>query len=157
MRRGLVITAALLAASCGGGGGSTGAPASPATQTTTTPSPGTTTTSPPPEPGCHPSGTELEVEAEGAGPAHTVRYDTDCLAAPADTPFTIAFTNNSPGVNHNVSILSTGSGPVSTLFQGDIITGVATVTYEVDPIPAGIYRFKCSVHPSLMVGQFVVE
>jgi plastocyanin len=142
----------VMAAACGGDG-ETGSP-SPASSTTTavtTPAPSTSTTSPGPQPACHSSGTELEIEAEG------VEFSTDCLAAPADTPFTIEFHNVTEGVLHNVAIVTTGSGPVETFFEGETFAGEATMTYEVDPIAAGIYKFKCLVHPVLMSGQFVSE
>lgn len=58
---------------------------------------------------------------------------------------------------HNVAILTTGSGTISTLFEGDTFAGEATMTYQVDAIPAGIYTFKCLVHPREMVGHFVAE
>jgi hypothetical protein len=29
------------------------------------------------------------------------------------------------------------------------------VTYQVDPIPAGIYTFCCKLHPGEMNGEFV--
>jgi plastocyanin len=118
--------------------------------TVTTPAP-TITTSSGPQAQCHPSGIELEIEAEG------VEFSTSCLAAPAATPFTIEFSNRSEGVKHNIEIVTTGSGPVQTLFEGEIFAGVDTVRYEVDPIEAGIFKFKCEVHPQQMSGQFVVE
>jgi hypothetical protein len=37
------------------------------------------------------------------------------------------------------------------------VTGPDTAIYEVDPIEAGIYTFRCDVHPQAMFGQFVVE
>ncbi len=148
---GALPVALLLSVACGGDGGTTLPSSPPTTQPTTTPAPATPTTSAEPEPACHPSGAELEIEAEG------FEFSTDCLAAPADTPFTITFNNNAVGVSHNVAILTTGAGPVTTVFEGDIFPGEATMTYQVDAIPAGIYRFECTVHPHQMVGEFVVE
>ena len=79
------------------------------------------------------------------------------MAAPAGTAFTIEFDVTADGVQHNVAIVTTGSGPVQALFVGDLVTGPDTAIYEVDPIEAGIYTFRCDVHPQAMFGQFVVE
>ena len=142
----------VVAAACGGDGeAGSPPPASSTTVAETTPAPTTGSASSGAEAKCHPSGTELEIEAEG------VEFSTGCLAAPADTPFTIGFHNATEGVKHNVEIVTTGSGPVQVLFEGEIFAGEATMTYEVDAIEAGIYKFKCEVHPSLLSGQFVSE
>ena len=158
MRRGLVIAAALLAASCGGGGGSTGAGALPGHANHHHAFAGHHDDEPAAGARMPPVRDRARDRGGGRG-AGAIRSSTTRIAwrrqpthpSPSGPPTTV------PVPDHHEDILSTGSGPVSTLFQGDIITGIATVTYEVDPIPAGIYRFKCSVHPSLMVGQFVVE
>jgi plastocyanin len=103
---------------------------------------------------CSPSGTTLQITAEDD------KFDKDCLAAPADTPFTIEFTNKDKAVGddpiftHNVSIES-GTG-VRTFFAGEIVRGPKTVEYQVDPLPAGTYGFECDVHPQRMNGTFVV-
>src|SRR5918994_646961 len=34
-------------------------------------------------------------------------------------------------------------------FQGEIVTGPATLQYEVPPLPAGEYYFHCDVHPNM--------
>jgi plastocyanin len=111
-------------------------------------------TASPAAPQCTPSGTTLQITAERD------KFDKDCLAAPADTPFTIKFTNkdkargDDPIYTHNVSIESTTG--VTTLFAGDTVRGPKTVEYRVDPLPAGTYGFECDVHPHLMNGTFVV-
>ena len=108
----------------------------------------------PAAPKCTPSGTTLEITAEKD------KFDKDCLAAPADTPFTIEFTNkdktrgDDPFFTHNVSIESTTG--VRTFFAGDFVPGPKTVEYQVDPLPAGTYRFECDVHTQAMNGTFVV-
>jgi hypothetical protein len=44
-----------------------------------------------------------------------------------------------------------------TLFRGAVITGPATVTYRVPPLPPGAsYTFHCDVHADEMVGVFLV-
>jgi plastocyanin len=121
---------------------------SPPTQTASETSPATT----PPPPACPPSGTELHLTAAG------IAFDTDCLAAPADTAFTIDFDNKDAGTPHNIHIFSddpTQDPNAQSLFSGDLVTGPATATYEVSPLPAGTYYFHCDVHPTQMFGTFV--
>jgi plastocyanin len=116
--------AALSLAACGGGGGD---------EPTAT---------------CSPSGTSLSITA-----ANT-QFDTDCLAVPADKPFSVTLDNQDPGTPHNLSIYS-DPGMTQSLFKGSIFAGVKTETYQVHPLGAGTYHFHCDVHPS-MEGSFVV-
>ena len=99
---------------------------------------------------CEPRGTKLALTASGSA------FDTGCLAAAAGTAFTIAFTNKDAGVPHNVSIYSDGSA-TKTYFQGDLLTGPDSIVYHVPALPAGTYVFRCDVHPTTMVGTFVVK
>ena len=75
------------------------------------------------------------------------------LQAPAGQPFTIDFKNDDASVPHNVEIQD-ASGAVK--FKGDIITGVAETQYQVDALPAGDYKFLCTVHPN-MTGTLTVQ
>ena len=93
---------------------------------------------------CRPDGAELRLVAEGN------RFDTDCLAAPADQEFTIAFRNDDTAV-HNLAIRS----GVSAVFTGESLSG-GSVIYEVQSLPAGTYSFRCDHHP-FMRGTFVVK
>jgi plastocyanin len=128
----------LFAVACGGGGGSTAQPTAPATSAPpSSPSPAATAA-------CAPDGDELHVVA------HEFRFDTACLAAPADAAFTIEL-ENKDGVMHNI-VIEDGD----QFLNGDPVTS-DKITYEVDPIPAGIYRFYCKFHPVQMQGQFVVQ
>jgi len=83
-------------------------------------------------------------------------FGASCLAAPANTAFTIAFNNMDPGVPHNISIY-TDSGAAKALFTGDLVTGPGTTTYKVGALPPGTYFFRCDVHPTTMFGTFVVK
>ena len=124
-------------------------PSSPvATSSAPTTSPTTAPTSQSTSAACAPSGTSLSITA------HNVAFDTNCLAAPADKTFTIAFTNQDSGVPHNVSIVDSSG---KALFTGSIFPGVATETYKVGALSAGTYTFKCDVHPTQMTGTFVVK
>ena len=98
---------------------------------------------------CRPQGTELRVVAEN----HS--FGTDCLAAPADQAFTIAFRNQdtSPHGAHNIAIYRE---PGVAVFTGETLgPGGRSVVYEVQPLPAGTYTFRCDAHP-FMNGTFIV-
>jgi len=106
---------------------------------------GTVAPGPPP---CEPEGTELAIAA------NNLAFDTDCLAAPVGEPFTIEF-DNQEAQAHNVALYQ-APPPSTTFFQGEIVTGPTTTTYEVDPIDQeGNFSFQCDVHPQ-MNGTFVV-
>ena len=129
MRRmaGTMLGAALaltMGACSGGGGGDTSGPVT-----------------------CSPAGPKLAIAAKG------FQFDKACLAAPADTAFTIDFDNQDGGTPHNVAI-SDEQG--SKVFTGEIFNGKKSQTYQVDPLEAGTYEFRCDVHTT-MSGAFIVE
>lgn len=82
-------------------------------------------------------------------------FEQDEIAVPADTPFTITFENKQAGVPHNVEIF-TDADRSSSHFQGELITGPATIDYAVPPLGAGEYPFICTVHPP-MTGTLIVQ
>jgi plastocyanin len=103
-----------------------------------------------------PSGTKLKIVAQKDPSKFPSPYafDRDCLAAPAETKFTIRLENRDVD-SHNVDILDHPGG--TSLFAGKIIKGPKTITYSVTPFPPGIYYFRCDVHPLRMNGTFVVD
>ncbi len=129
----------------GSGGGTTGTPTS---------SPSMSMSMPPSGPAagaaCSPSGTSLKISA------HNSAFDANCLAAPAGTPFTIAFDNQDASIPHNVAIY-TDEAATTNLFTGDVVTGPKKVTYKVAALDAGTYFFRCDIHPTTMTGTFVVK
>jgi cytochrome c oxidase subunit 2 len=103
---------------------------------------------------CSPTGTTVQIAAKN------IHFDEDCLAAPADQPFTIEFDNQDAGVPHNVEVytdesmsqrLAGATGPTDT------ITGPGQTTYRSGPLKPGNYYFVCDVHPTAMFGTFVVK
>ena len=88
--------------------------------------------------------------------AQNATFETDCIAAPADQPITIAFDNKDPSVPHNVSIYTDESAK-KALFTGDMVTGPKKITYDVGTLPAGTYFFRCDVHPTTMTGTLTVS
>lgn len=78
--------------------------------------------------------------------AAVIAFDQSELSAPADAPFQIAFANNDAGVPHNVEIKD-GAG--TSVFRGEIFSGIETRTYDVPALAAGAYTFLCTVHPNM--------
>jgi hypothetical protein len=131
------------------GGSTSSSPASPPAS-----SPGGGGSGPPPVSfSCSPSGTQLQETAKG------IAFEEKCLAAPADQAFTIEFQNQDPGTPHNIHIFSADPREdpnARSLFSGELVTGPSSMTYQVQALPAGRYFFHCDVHPTQMLGGFVV-
>lgn len=120
--------------------------------------PSPTATGPGPSPtasaACSPSGTTLSETAQN------VAFQATCLAAPANTAFTINFDNKDSGIPHDIHIFSadpTQNPGATSLFMGALVTGPNSATYQVPSLPAGTYFFHCDVHPTQMTGTFVVK
>ena len=80
-------------------------------------------------------------------------FDQSALTGPAGVTFNILFTNNDPGVPHNVAIADASGNQV---FKGEIFPGVGTRNYVVPALPAGTYTFSCTVHPN-MTGTLTIQ
>ena len=93
-----------------------------------------------------PTATTIEIAALN------IAFDKSELAAPADQPFQIVFANNDAGVPHNVEIKDSAG---TSIFKGEIFSGVETRTYDVPALAAGSYTFICTVHPN-MAGTLTV-
>jgi nitrite reductase (NO-forming) len=129
------------------GGAATPSP-SPSPTPTTSPTPSATPS--PSDGGGTPGGTELQLSALN------VLFDTDALKAPAGEAFTVFFDNMDPGVQHNFSIY-TDDTAATALFNGELVTGPDTITYEIPALDAGTYFFRCDVHPTTMIGTLKVK
>ena len=80
--------------------------------------------------------------------AANIAFEPTTLSAPADTPFTIEF-DNRDSAQHNVEIFDNPERSGTPVFEGEIITGPATVAYRIDPLAEGTYFFLCVVHPQM--------
>jgi plastocyanin len=119
----------------GGGGGGNGGGGSP-TPTATAPS---ETVSP-----TGGGGPAAEASITAAGLA----FNTTTLSFPANTSVALTLDNKDPGTMHNVAIYQ-DQAYTQPLFQGDLVTGPTTVTYDVPPLAGGTYYFRCDVHVTM--------
>jgi hypothetical protein len=172
----VVLTTALVAtviASCAGTAAPTASPselatptasptAEPTTVASSSPTPGPTLI-PYPGPSIPPGTLTLEIVA-----TEHLKFDRTQLAAPAHTPFVIAFENRDlcdancqkvysyplPSIPHNVAIKLGDEllfNPMPTIFAP------ATADYYIsEGLPAGTYQFLCIVHPVPMKGTLTI-
>jgi plastocyanin len=109
---------------------------------------------------------EQAAEDANAGPPATMtpylsastatNFEQGRIVIPADTEgVVLTFENKQAGVPHDVAIVDPAD-PSVLLFNGEDITGVATIEYELPPLAAGEYPFKCTIHPP-MVGTVLVR
>ncbi len=86
--------------------------------------------------------------------AATNGYSTTTLNAPANVAFTIAFDNEDPGIQHNVSIAEEEGAP--PIFEGTLVAGPIQTEYPIEPLPPADYFFFCTAHPTVMTGTLTV-
>jgi plastocyanin len=95
----------------------------------------------------------------GAGGVEVVAennaFDTDEITLPADMPSTLTLDNRDVAA-HNVSIYEDDTASGDPLFTFEPFPGPATEPFDVPPIAAGDYYFRCDVHPT-MEGTVVVR
>lgn len=147
--RRVIVASMLLGTACGNNGGTDAGSRSPDAEASTG---GDHSTGGHGE--CPPPASSLEIVARDT------TFDADCLAAPAGEAFAIAFANEDAETLHNVAIFSEDpmeDPDAEVLFQGEIITGPGSITYQVDALDAGTYHFHCDVHPEQMVGTLIVD
>lgn len=112
-----------------------------------------------------PAGGAATAPASGAGAAAVTviatdnKFDKTQIDAPANTAFTVTFTNNGK-VKHNLHFydkqggktLADGAGSDSAFIDG----GKGETLNFTTPGP-GTYYFECDLHPDTMNGKFVVK
>jgi plastocyanin len=102
---------------------------------------------PAPAPSGAAAGPSIPLVAKG------VKFDQANLTAPA-AGFTIHYDNEDAGTPHDFVILDSNGTKV---FGSKTVTGVAQADFAVPAIPAGTYKFECSIHPTLMFGTLTVQ
>ncbi len=86
--------------------------------------------------------------------AKDIKFSAPCIVAPANTQFSIRFTNEE-SMPHDVALWADASMK-DTYFKGDIIIGPnKSIDYSIDPIPAGEHYFACTVHPQMNGALYV--
>jgi len=82
-------------------------------------------------------------------------FDPTSLSVVANEPIELDFSNQDPGIQHNVVIFPedpTKNPDAKEVFSGALVTGAADVKYDVPPLPPGTLFFHCVVHPTTMIG-----
>jgi plastocyanin len=84
-------------------------------------------------------------------------FNKSSITVPKGAHVIVHFTNDDSNIPHNFAVY-TSSAATTVIFQGKIITGVASTTYTFDaPSTPGAYFFRCDVHPNMMYGNFIVQ
>jgi plastocyanin len=96
-------------------------------------------------------GSEEEPGGGGGKPVVTlaaanIAFEPTSLTVPAGKAFTLRFHNEDANTQHNVQIFDDPEFGGTPLFSGALVTGVRQTDYEVDPLEAGAYFFRCEVH-----------
>ncbi len=83
-------------------------------------------------------------------------FDRETITVPAGARVILEFTNRDR-IPHNVSVYETERAK-KVIYFGRIINGSDSVRYELTaPEQAGVYFFRCDLHPRGMTGRFVVR
>jgi len=96
-----------------------------------------------------------EGEAAGGGTAvvaENTAFDVAELEIKAGADNTVTLDNRDSGVDHNMSIYPDADTALTfegAIFEGDIITGPATIDYNFQGPEKGEYYFQCDVHPNM--------
>lgn len=80
--------------------------------------------------------------------AKNIEFDKDVLGLEPGVENVVEFANNDASIPHNVAIYTDESAS-EELFIGEVFNGIATKAYQVPPIEAGSYFFRCDVHPDM--------
>ena len=99
--------------------------------------------------GAVPAGPTTSIAAEG----NAFNVEEIVLAAKKEASLQLVYEDS--GVDHNVAIYEDESA-ATEIFEGDVVTGPGSITYEFAAPPKGEYYFQCDIHPD-MNGTVVSE
>jgi plastocyanin len=112
------------------------------------------------------TGTAQAVEGAGEGGegpsasttvvAQSNAFDTTQIELPASVESTVTLDNQDTGVPHNFAIYADDAF-TQPIFQGENITGPASIPYTIPPLDPGTFFFRCDVHPEMQGTVVVVE
>jgi cytochrome c oxidase subunit 2 len=102
---------------------------------------------PPPAPSGEAAGPTINLVAKG------VKFDQSALTVPA-AGFTLHYDNQDNQIPHDFVILDSAGTKV---FGTPSLTGPKAQDFPVPAIPAGSYKFECSIHPTQMFGTLTVQ
>jgi plastocyanin len=104
-------------------------------------------------------------EEEGEGPqvitlaapkgAAATGFEPTSLSVAANEPIELDFSNQDPGIQHNVVIFTedpADNPDTEALFTGTLVTGAVETKYTVPALTPGTFFFHCAVHPTTMTG-----
>jgi plastocyanin len=96
-------------------------------------------------------GLTTAVVAEGS------KFDVETITLAAGEPASIELDNRDSGTQHNIAIYEDDTPSAgNVIFDGELITGPDTITYEFEALAQGEYYFQCDVHTD-MNGAVVSE
>jgi plastocyanin len=84
------------------------------------------------------------------------KFEQKILVAKAGADIKVSLSNQDGGTLHNFS-LYTDKSAKENIFRGDPFEGKKVVDENFKAPEAGIYYFRCDVHPDSMTGTFVAK
>ena len=105
------------------------------------------TATPPPAPSGPAAGPTINLVAKG------VTFDQSALSVPSPG-WTLHYDNQDAQIPHDFVILDSAGTKV---FGTPTLTGPKAQDFPVPAIPAGTYKFECSIHPAQMNGTLTVQ